>query len=142
MALEVALAPAGIAAGMTGVGAVDRGRRDVGLEHRFLATVAEHAKHASGDFGRRVTERLDRAGELFDRDLPDHLSVGQVLAEIREEAEDVAGWSLMALHLAREHGLSEIETFRLARRLARAAAFAAMLDREVAEALVDLVAVA
>lgn len=127
---------------MTDAVEVDRGRRDVGLEHRFLATVAEHAKHASGDFGRRVTTRLDRAGEQLNRDLPDHLSVAQVLAEIREEAEDVAGWAIMALHLAHEHGLSEVETFRLARRLARAAAFAAMLDREVAEALVDLVAAA
>lgn len=113
-------------------------RREVGLEHRFLALVAEHVSADTEDFGRRVRDRLDRAGAAFDRDIPDHLTVADVLAEIREEGEDVAGWSIMALHLARAHQLDAAETQRLCRRLARAAAFAAMLDREVAEALAEL----
>jgi hypothetical protein len=111
-------------------------RRDPVVEARFLHDACRLARQQDRHFARRVLARLDGAGQAFGRDLPDHLSVEEVLAEAREETEDIGGWTLMAMHLARERDLLGIEA--LQERLVRATAFAAMADREIAEAIAEL----
>jgi hypothetical protein len=112
--------------------------RDREFEAGFLRGLRGLAQVADDEFAARVRARVDRAGEHLARGLPDHLSVSALLSEIREECEDVCGWSLMALQVAAHHGLPAEAMPRLRRRLSSASALAAMADREIAEALDEL----
>lgn len=74
---------------------LDHACRDRGRELAFLAEV-----DATGAYSARVIARLDRSGQELGRDLPTHMTIEEVLAEAREECEDLAGWPIMAMHLA------------------------------------------
>lgn len=122
-------------------------QRDKVLERGMLLT-AEHmgwrrissvgAGPLAGAWTTRVMERVDQHGETVCRDLPDHLSVRQILEELREECLDLGGWSIMAVQVAQAQGMSPEAVQRLRRELERVASLGALGDVMLRRALAEL----
>jgi hypothetical protein len=106
--------------------------RDRARELAFLREI-----DPTGDYTRRVIARLDRSGRDLGRDVPAHLTIGEVLAEAREECEDLAGWPLMALHLADQRLPADVAA-RARRTLLTVARLAAIADAELAALIEDI----
>lgn len=112
-------------------------RRDRALEAKFLA--AAKTPGPEGDrWSERVLERIDEFGERKGRDIPDHLTMAALIDETRQESLDLAGWSLMILHVARERGMPEAAIGRLRERLAIVAELGAAADLILERALHQL----
>lgn len=107
------------------------------VEQAYLAAIQVGAS-SDLHFSQRVLHRLDRVGHETGRDLPQNHTIADVLAEVREEAEDVAGWSIMALHLARQRGVPNRAQRALGLRLRIAGVLAALIDQIVAGAELEL----
>lgn len=82
-----------------------------------------------------MLERLDRVGRITGRDVPD-ITAAKALAEAREECEDLAGWPLMALHLAAD--LDPSARDRLRERLVDVGRLAAAADTILAAAIAEI----
>jgi hypothetical protein len=105
--------------------------RDRELELAFLDDI----DLAACGYTRRVLDRLDRVGRITGRNVPD-ITVAQALAEAREECEDLAGWPLMALHLATD--LHPATRDRLRERLVDVGRLAAAADAILTSAISEI----
>lgn len=102
--------------------------RDRALELDVLSTAERHATGDAGPWTERVLERVDRHGAHVGRDLPDHLSLDAILAELQEEALDLGGWTIMALQVVRAHGVPDDLVEHLRERLVVIASLGATAD--------------
>jgi len=122
-------------------------KRDRILERGMLLT-AEHmgwrrtprigAGPMAGDWTRRVLKRVDAHGADIGRDLPDHLTVPQLLEELREECLDLGGWSILAVQVAQANGLDPDAVKLLRERLETIASLGALGDVILKRTLAEL----
>lgn len=102
--------------------------RDRQLERGLLERAQQHADLPRSDWAARVLARVDAHGAIVGRDLPDHLSVDEILRELQEEGLDLGGWAIMAVQVA-DGRLSEQELELLRENLELVGALGCLADR-------------
>jgi hypothetical protein len=103
----------------------------------FLDAVAKRGARVTPEFRLRVAARLAKGAEEYGDSAHDR-PLADVVAEIREEAEDIGGWGDRAWTHPGLAALPEPRRSRVRQHLEVAGMLAALVDTELTAALIDV----